>query len=1032
MAAATAAAPSGKHGMAAMPRDEQARQAFLDFRSTSRPQSLNEVFDLCAQELLLVAHHLARPGVAPEDLLQQTFLAVIRSRGDYDESRPLLPWMLGILVNVARSHNRREARRPDPERFEARASDDPLDAAHAHELAAAVFAQIERLPDPQRKVLTLRLVHGLTPTEIAHALGHPVGTVKSWLHRGIERLKQGLPAGFAASLGLYVDAAPGLDGVRAAVLEFAAREAPAPLPKPPSSATTRAAPTLVGAVALVGLAGLIGIAAALRRPAGEGGGPRARSVDGRVSEGVARATPSASAPGGAHDARSLAPLAVVEGNADPLEGILFARFASDGAPAAARFQVEPRFGSDFALRAFEVGSDASGEARLPPMAPGPYEFCSDRGEPWIVDWPAAGPRIECEIPAGMTLAGRVLDPSGTPVGGARLWLARAGRPGEGALVGESDANGAFALRDLPAERCLAAIADGFEPSDLAHVGSASSDLAKGFDLRLGPRGASLRGRVWDEAGQPVPGARLSLGAELPPAMRANWATTHRLRAPLTLFTDEQGRFASMSASAGSELRVWTRAPGFALDGRRLNLLAGSMTDVDIVLRRGATWNGRAESLADGATAAFVAVDALGGFDAKSEAVPDPTPAWSIPCAYLAPGERFALTGLAAGEARLRIQDDRGGRASREIVLRDGHSVEWSPSTASVAALRGRIVCVGAPLPAGLRLRVVPTLGAARRIDVDADGSFSADGFTPTEQRLWLHGPADQYPGAWLDLGFATPGGPELRYELRSEQIPTATIVARLTGGPRGAARALRVLAGDGTVVEGTPASEASPTREGALRFGPLPAGSYHLIVPGREGPRFVEGGIELAPGQRAELGELVWREPARLVLRLRASESRAVRALHASVHSGDGALVLGFQRVVAGRAEFASLPPGRHRLSLRDGSVEFHQCSVDLGEGHDAELTLDASPRPRAAVVLRGADRRRAGPWWVGVTPAAGGETRRIVARDDGEGAEDLRIEFESDPGDFAVEVRAPSGAAVRGSLRIDGAGPSELVLPLN
>lgn len=1016
-----------------MPRDEQARQAFMDFRRSSRPQALNEVFDLCAQELLLVAHHLARPGVAPEDLLQQTFLAVIRARADYDESRPLLPWMLGILVNVARSHNRREARRPDPERFDLRASDDPLDAAYAHELAAAVFAQIERLPDPQRKVLTLRLVHGLTPTEIAHALGHPVGTVKSWLHRGIERLKQGLPAGFAASLGVYVDAAPGLDGVRAAVLEFAAREAPAPLPRVQPGGWTRSTPTLAGAVALLALAGSIGIVAALRGSGGGGDTTRARSADRGGSAEFAHAVEQAStgATADTADTRSLAPLATDEGTAGARSdaGLLFARFASDGSPAAARFQVEPRFGSDFALRAFEVATDARGEARLPPMAPGTYEFCSDRGEPWIVDWPAAGLRIDCEIPAGVTLAGRVLDPVGSPIAGARLWLARAGRPGEGSVVAESDANGAFLLRDLPAERCLAAIADGFEPSDLAHVATAASIAATRLDLRVGPRAAVLRGRVLDESGQPVPGARLSLGPELPSAMRANWATTHRLRAPLTLFADARGHFACASAAADRDLRVWTRAPELALDGRRLKLTAGTSSDVDIVLRRGATWSGRAESLAEGATAAFIAVDALGGFDPSTQGELDLPPAWSIPCSYLSPGEDFALTGLAPGEARLRIQDDRGGRATREVHLRDGQRLEWSPSTARVTALRGRITGIGAALPAGLRLRVVPTLGAARRVEVDADGRFSGDGFTPTAHRLWLHGPAGLYPGPWLDLGVAVPGGPELRYELRSDQIPAATIVARLRVGPPGEARKLQALASDGTVVDGSTPGGPGSGDEGWMQFGPLPAGRYHLIVPGAEGPRFVEGPIELAPGQRADLGDLIWREPARLVLSLRALDSRANRALHASLQSEDGAVMLGFQRVVNARAEFSSLPPGRHRLSLRDGAVEFHQRPVDLVEGGDLDLVVDAGPRPRAAVVLRVLGGTRGDVWNAEVRPVAGGDARRISVRDERVGAEDLRIEFESDPGEFSVAVRGPVGQSASGRLRVAATTPSELVL---
>lgn len=1022
-----------------MQRDDQARESFLEFRRTRRPQDLSRVFDLCAQELLLVSHHLAQPGVAPEDLLQQTFLAILGSVEDYDESRPLMPWMLGILVNVSRSHHRREGRRPDPQRIGVPADLDPLEAAHAHEFARAVFEAIERLPEPQRKVLTLRLVHGLTPTEIAHALGHPVGSVKSWLHRGMERLRLLLPAGFAASLAGFLDAGTGLERARQAVLDSVAR--PEPLAAEPHGLPSPGAPVGTAAShssAWIGLALLLsvltGVVAWVVERGPQSGelaqGPAPRTEQQRDASASVGEPDLASPTSTSQEARrpadgpreALLPVRIAPG--------LSARFASDGAPASLAIQVEPRFGAESALRGFELRTDASGEALLSDLPPGLYEFRPDRGDPLYVQWPEEGPRIQCAIAPGTRVRGVVRGPEGRPMAHARLWLARADRPGEGAFVGTADDQGAFLLRDLPPGRLLSAVAEGFAPGTLIVVEAASGGEGGAPEntmdcvLRVGTPAAGVRGRVIDSAGRPLAGARVLVGADLPAGFGPELARIHPLQAPLTLVCDGQGAFSTDSAPTGASIRLWARAPGHALEGRLVDLKEGQRAEIEFTLRTSARWTGTAEGLAPGAGGLYLSVEA--GPD-SGRAVDELLPRWAVPSTYVTLGAAFDLGGLAPGMSLLRAQDDLGHNLERVCVLRDGETVQWSPVTANLGVLRGRVHCPEAPLPTGLRLRVVPQApraGAARRIEVADDGSFEDPGYPPGPLRVTLHAAAGGYPGALLDLGEVRADGSPLEIELPIARLPTGRIVA-LALDAGGRARAdFSALAQDGTVIGGRGQGD------GRVEWGPLPAGRYHLVLPTPGGIEALHGPVELAPGGLLDVGPLLVQECGRLRVELELGERPAAGDLRASVISSDGTVMLGFNRFVEGACEISVLAAGRHRLSIHEGSVLLAQEWVDVPAGGAVTRRVDARPRPLARVLVRGARVFAQSHLLLRVWPSGGGEDRLLLARAPAGTAGEVCLELELDPGSYGLEVHVDGGASARTTMESgsDGALPQAVI----
>src|SRR5262245_14702383 len=191
---------------------------FARFASRGDVHALGVVFDATAPELLRIATHLVGSREAARDLVQSAFLLAIERRAEFDAQRRVLPWLCGIVANLARNERRRAARslQPPPPC----PSDDPAAAAEAHEFRAAFARAKDALPELYRPVVDLHLEHGMAAVEIASALGRPAGTVRTQIVRGLELLRRGLPRGLAVAV-TPIDLAV-LQPARACVLRHAA------------------------------------------------------------------------------------------------------------------------------------------------------------------------------------------------------------------------------------------------------------------------------------------------------------------------------------------------------------------------------------------------------------------------------------------------------------------------------------------------------------------------------------------------------------------------------------------------------------------------------------------------------------------------------------------------------------------------------------------------------------------------------------------------------------------------------------------
>lgn len=148
-----------------------------------------------------LAFRLLGDRQAAEDLVQDAFLAVWRGAASYASNRgSVRTWMLSILHNRGVDRLRTlaaMARRQDAlEQVELRRPDAPDAATLGVEsaMAGSVRDELGSLPAEQHEVLRLAYYGGFTHHEIAEMLSLPLGTVKSRMRLGLERLRRGLGA----------------------------------------------------------------------------------------------------------------------------------------------------------------------------------------------------------------------------------------------------------------------------------------------------------------------------------------------------------------------------------------------------------------------------------------------------------------------------------------------------------------------------------------------------------------------------------------------------------------------------------------------------------------------------------------------------------------------------------------------------------------------------------------------------------------------------------------------------------------------
>ncbi len=158
--------------------------------------------------LFSLLYRMVRDRELAEDLAQETFVKALNAIESYRPEFKFSSWIFKIANNAAIDHLRRREldtlslegspQAETPEAIEATAlqigdrQESALDEVEARELGGQIEAAIAQLRPEYRSCILLRHVEGRAYEEIAEILNLPLGTVKTYIHRARNELRQAL------------------------------------------------------------------------------------------------------------------------------------------------------------------------------------------------------------------------------------------------------------------------------------------------------------------------------------------------------------------------------------------------------------------------------------------------------------------------------------------------------------------------------------------------------------------------------------------------------------------------------------------------------------------------------------------------------------------------------------------------------------------------------------------------------------------------------------------------------------------------
>ena len=176
--------------------NESLRQALQRSAGGDRT-AFSTVYALTAPRFSSIVMGMVNCEETTRDVLQRAYLSIWQNAAKYDAERANpFTWMLVIMRNRAIDALRARTRAHDTQELDEGVEDDrplPETAARFEQAGRLLTERISALPANMGTAILLQVVHGYTCREIGDRLNQSPHTVKSWIRRGLERLRNEMP-----------------------------------------------------------------------------------------------------------------------------------------------------------------------------------------------------------------------------------------------------------------------------------------------------------------------------------------------------------------------------------------------------------------------------------------------------------------------------------------------------------------------------------------------------------------------------------------------------------------------------------------------------------------------------------------------------------------------------------------------------------------------------------------------------------------------------------------------------------------------
>ncbi len=160
-------------------------------------RAFRRLYDQYADQVYGLARYVTRHDQTAEEVTQETFIKLWRKAGSYRPRRgKFSTWLLTIAKRTAIDRLRREDRRPEiAEAVDIEADWRPAlsnpGAGDEEARWRSLYFALHDLPDEQRQAVSLAYYQDMSHSQIAEYLGIPLGTVKTRIRLGMQKLRDG-------------------------------------------------------------------------------------------------------------------------------------------------------------------------------------------------------------------------------------------------------------------------------------------------------------------------------------------------------------------------------------------------------------------------------------------------------------------------------------------------------------------------------------------------------------------------------------------------------------------------------------------------------------------------------------------------------------------------------------------------------------------------------------------------------------------------------------------------------------------------